>query len=218
MAGAFEEHLREAIALNRVRAPRYAALSGGASRPISRRLLLAERLLLPLAWALDRWARPYHRAGVPVLADVFEPMDRTPAFAPHLPIKADVRRRRPDVQALRRDVVRAWRRDGFAGAARVLERERTSLAAQPAFDGMVRHLVESALRVASLAGPHATLARKAGRPSTLPLSGLLLGMHLAGLGPAARLDDEAAPLQRAGLPILCGDVPPIAPYPRTDVA
>ena len=80
---AFERHLREAIALNQARAPRYAALSGGASLPISRKLILAERLLLPLAWALDRWARPYHAADVPVLADVFEPMRRAPAFVSH---------------------------------------------------------------------------------------------------------------------------------------
>ena len=110
-------------------------------------------------------------------------------------------------------MVRAWKAEGFAGAALVLDQARRALAAQPGFDGMVRHLVESALRVANLAGPHAALAREAGRPSTRLLSRLLLWMHLWGLGQAARLDDEAAPLQAAGLPILCRDVPPITPCP-----
>src|SRR5215207_3680309 len=78
--GPFEHHLREAIALNRERAPRYAALSDGASRPISRGLIAAEYLLLPVARWFDRRAASYHRAGIPLLEDLFVPMALTPAF------------------------------------------------------------------------------------------------------------------------------------------
>ena len=54
---AFERHLREAIALNRERAPKYAAISGGATRPISRALISAELALLPVARWFDAAAR-----------------------------------------------------------------------------------------------------------------------------------------------------------------
>ena len=80
---------------------------------------------------------------------------------------------------------------------------------------MLRHLVESALRVANVAEHHAALAEAAGLPSPRRLLSLLLQMHLWGFSFAARLDDEAAPLQAAGLPILCQDVPAITPYPAS---
>nr|MBA2571563.1 hypothetical protein [Gemmatimonadota bacterium] len=74
MSGAFETHLREAIALNRERLPLYAQLTDGASLPISRRLIRAELLALPLARYFDRRAQPYERAGIPLLSEAFVSM------------------------------------------------------------------------------------------------------------------------------------------------
>ena len=79
---------------------------------------------------------------------------------------------------------------------------------------MVRHLIESALRVANVAEHHSALARQAGLPSPRPLYSLLLRMHLWGFGPAGRLDDEAATLQAAGLPVLCQGRPSGCALPR----
>jgi hypothetical protein len=47
--------------------------------------------------------------------------------------------------------------------------------------------------------------------STAGLSRLVLRLHLFTLGDAAKLDALAAPIQARGIPILCQDVPPIAP-------
>ena len=215
MAEPFEQHLRDAIALNRTRAPSYAALGGDSARSISRRLILAERLLLPVAWAFDRWARRYHEAGIPLLTDVFEPINRVPPFRAYQAAPPEQPRIRTSARGLRGAVQRAWRTEGFAGASRVLNHIRLSLAAQPCFNCMVRHLTESALRVAHVAERHIRLASKAGLPSPCLLYSLLLRMHLWGFGLAARLDDAAAPLQAAGLPILCQDVPAISPYPAS---
>jgi hypothetical protein len=78
--GPFARHVREAIALNETRAPLYAALSGDASRPISRRLILAERAVLLIAPVFDRLAAPYHRAGISLFEDLFAPMASAPPF------------------------------------------------------------------------------------------------------------------------------------------
>lgn len=82
--GVFERHLRDAVRLNRDRAPRYAELSDGRSRSVSRQLIATEILLLPLARWFDRRVRVYHRAGVPVIAALFVSMDTTPPFADEL--------------------------------------------------------------------------------------------------------------------------------------
>src|SRR5205085_2238604 len=54
MLDAFTTHLRDAIALNRDRAATYARDSDGRSAALSRRLIRAERAILPLAGWLDR--------------------------------------------------------------------------------------------------------------------------------------------------------------------
>jgi len=76
--GVFEGHLREAIALNRARAPVYARLSQGRSRVVSEALILAERATLPLARWYDTRARPYHDAGVPLMPSMFVSMEGLP--------------------------------------------------------------------------------------------------------------------------------------------
>jgi hypothetical protein len=208
--GPFEHHLREAIALNRARAPRYAALSAGASRPISRGLIAAEYLLLPVARWFDHQAAPYHRAGIPLLEDLFVPMDRAPAFGSiHLVSGDGPRGSAVSPAATRRRVSRAYREGAFAGAASALAHELSALAGAPHTDCLVRHLLESALRLATLAPHHIARCAEHGLPSPAPLLARLLGMHLWGLTSAAALDRRARPLQLRGIPILAQDLPPI---------
>jgi hypothetical protein len=206
-----EHHLREAIALNRERMPLYAAETGGRSRGVSRRLIRSERLGLIAAWSIDRRAKPWLDRGVRVVCDDFVPMAWTPPFArrsgdppPSLAEYAE-----PDVGAIRRDARRALRSGGFPAASVVLERELDALAGTPAFHCMVRHLLESALRVANLAPRHAERARTVGMDSPERISRTLVDLHLHALGEAAALDRAAAPLQAEGVPIVCRDVPPI---------
>jgi len=211
--GHFESHIREAIALNRDRAPKYAALSNGASRPISRTLIVAERLIIPIARWFDRRAKPYQQAGVPLLESIFVPMSAAPPF---LPVRSagqrELRQSSPQPAAIRRHVGEAYRARSFPGAADALASELSALASAPGVDCLVRHLLESAHRVAQLAPVHVAAAQERGLRSPAPILARLLWLHLWSLGPAGALDRRARPLQARGIAILAQDLPPIPPH------
>ena len=210
--GPFERHLREAIALNRERAPRYAALSRGQSRAISNALIGAEIGLLPVARWFDAAARPYHAAGIPLLEDLFMPMASTPPFQDSRLMSAAaqvVSLKRP--RAIRQRVRRAFRAGSFAAAAAVLEEELALLAVDPETNCMIRHLLESAHRLTLMAPEQVEQARARGLRSPAPLLRRLLALHLWGLRAANALDRRALPLQRRGIAILAQDLPRVPP-------
>ena len=208
----FEIHVREAIALNRERAPRYAALSNGASRPISRTLIAAERLIIPIARWFDRRAAPYQQAGVPLLESIFVPMSGAPPFlavrhvGPH-----ELSQPAPQPAAIRRRVTAAYRARSFPGAADALASELTALASTPGVDCLVRHVLESAHRLSQVAPAHVAAAQERGLQSPARMLARLLWLHLWSLGSAAVLDRRARPLQARGIAILAQDLPPIPP-------
>lgn len=211
----FAGHLRDAIRLNRERLPRYAELTAGHSVPISRSLIRAERAAIPLALLVDAAAARHRRRGLRVGCDEWEPMERTPSFAaaaPAVPAGATPFRERRGRPVARR-IAAALRGDGFAGAEQAAQRELEALAGKPEHHCMLRHLLESAVRVAALAPLHVRDAERLGVVSPVGWSRRLLRLHLLGLPLATRLDTRAAPLQAAGVPILCRDVPPISPLP-----
>jgi hypothetical protein len=207
-AGPFERHIREAIELNRRRAPLYAEASAGVSLSLSRKLIRRERMLIPLARWLDRRDARYAAAGVPVLDELFVSMEGAPEFLPRVPAVPPTTRPAP-ARALAAALRGAWRRGGYAAAAAAIERELEGLAADPAYWCMRRHMLESALRLCLAEPRHVAAARVAGLPSPGWMHRLLLRLHLAGLPAAARLDAEAHPLQARGIPILCRDLPSI---------
>lgn len=209
--GYFERHLRDAIALNRERAPRYAALSGGASRPISRALIAAELLIVPLARWFDRRAAPYEHAGVPLLESLFVPMSAAPPFIDRPLSHRESGQHSPRPRGIRRRVVTAFRADWFPAAADALATELAALASEPGMNCLVRHLLESAYRLSRLAPVHVAAARARGLRSPAPLLARLLHLHLWALGPARVLDRWARPLQARGIAILAQDLPPIPP-------
>ncbi|HEY0970307.1 MAG TPA: hypothetical protein VGE02_04955 [Gemmatimonadales bacterium] len=185
---------------------------GGASLPVSRGLIAAERLLLPVARWYDRRAEPYHRAGVPLLESLFVPMTQAPAFGSVAPsVGATGARSGVRPTAIRRRVGRACRDGAFPAAASALADELAAMSDSPGYDCMVRHLLESARRLATLAPGHVALALERELPSPAPLLTGLFRMHLWGLGSAASLDRRARPLQARGITILAADLPPIPP-------
>lgn len=210
----FRAHLEEAIRLNRERLPLYARLTEGASVPLSRRLIRWERLALPVAWWVDRRARPWQARGVPVVSADFVSMDGVPEFRERAAEEPPpLSRFRPaDARRIRRELRAAYRGGGFPGVAEAARAELERLQGLPAYHCMLRHLLESVLRIATLAPEHAARAEAVGvRPPT-ELSRLLLWLHLSVLPEAAKLDARAAPIQARGIPILCQDVPPVPPH------
>ena len=198
----------DAIALNEARAPLYAVLSGGASVAISRQLILTERALLPVARWFDRRASVWERAGIPILEDVFVPMETAPAFAE----RGRTLRGTNDAPldgAVRSRVLRRYRDAGFEGAALALCEAIDAFSAEPGADCLVRHLLESARRLTVVAPGHIRAARERQMASPRWLLFLLLRLHLWGLAAARKLDLRARPLQERGIPILAQDLPPI---------
>lgn len=209
--GCMERHLREAIELNRARAPLYARLSAGASRRVSRRLIATERLALPLARLLDAYAERYQDAGIPVLCEDFVEMSGV-APAPDRRGPAPAGSFTPvEAGPLARRLRAARRAGGFGGTAAAADAEVARLAHQPEYHCMTRHMLESIRRVAGQAERYAGDADRLGVPAPTWISDVLLRLHLAALGESARLDRAAAPVQAAGVPIVCRDVPHIPP-------
>jgi hypothetical protein len=207
-----EIHLREAAHLNRQRMPLYSALTGGRSRGISRRLIWTERLAIPVAWYVDWRARRFLRAGIRVACDDFVPMAHTPAFRERILDPPPLSAFTPsDPRRIRRTIGQAYRSGGFPAASTVIEDEIEQLQSTPAFHCMMRHLLESALRISNQASVYEAQARERGLRSPAGVSRLMLDLHLSTLREAAKLDRRAAPLQAEGIPIICQDVPPIPP-------
>lgn len=71
----FYGHLVEAIELNRIRRDYYGDVTDGRTRSLSNRLILSERLCLPVARYFDAKARPFNEAGVGVVSEDFVSME-----------------------------------------------------------------------------------------------------------------------------------------------
>lgn len=208
--GCFGQHLREAMLLNEARAPVYAEWSAGRSEPISERLIRSERSALIVAARIDARARRFREAGIPIVCAEFVSMELTPPLpdAP-LPPPDEPFRDAVDAVALRERLSAAYGLGGFPGVAAEADAQMERLAATPRYHCMIRHLLESMWRIALLAPVHEAAAAERGMGSTRALSEMLLRLHLAVLAEGAELDRASAPLQAAGIPIVCVDVPPI---------
>lgn len=213
LAGGVEEHLREAIALNVARAPTYEAWGGRPARALSRALVRRERLLLPAARLADRYAGRYERAGVPLVSSLFVSMSGAPPLVDPLDPPPSPPAAAPDVRALGRRLRRAMTDGGATRVAAQLDHELDTLERHAPHEPMLRHLLESARRVAGGTQPLLRLAAERGLPSPERFLGWLLRTHLHGLGAGAALDRRARPLIARGIPILANDLPPIPPWP-----
>jgi len=206
--GCFEAHLLDAIALNQERAPRYAAASGGRSQAISSRLISSERTLLPVARRFDASAAAWQQAGVGVMCDEFVPIDRAPTFAAPVARPTATFAAQSGV-AIAAGLTAKLVAGGQPALRAAIEAELGDLAAAPEFHCMLRHVLESTRRAIDMAAAHELAAERLGLPSPHSLSRDYILAQLGGVALATGLDKAAAPLQAAGIPIVCRDVPPI---------
>lgn len=213
--GCFEAHLDEAIALNEARSPRYEALTGGASVRVSGHLITSERLTKWIARGFDRRAMRWQQHGVGILCDEFVSMELAPEFrerAERAPAPlASYDKRSAFLLAAKLTAQLTF--GGFEALSLALEDELAELEDTPEYHCMLRHTLESLLRASNLARVHARDAERLGLESPEALSRDLILTHIAALGLSTWLDNIAAPIQATGVPIICQDVPPIAPWP-----
>ena len=210
--GPFEEHLREAIRINLARLPHYASLTGGRSVFVSKALIYSERLSVPFAKLPDLWSIPYRKRGIPIVELEFISMERIPPFSDRLPFNPQ-----PLDRFVRRSGTRlilafltALIRGGWKESRVRVHKELRALESTPGFHVMLRHVLESMLRIAALAPIH----HRRSREQRLWISPNLLSLHLYvshlwALPFATWIDHRSAPLLAEGVPILFQDVPPI---------
>lgn len=210
----FRQHLQEAVQLNRERRDIYDRLSGGRSRSLSNRLILLERLTLPVASYLDRQAKRFQDRGIPILQQDFVSMQgvRSPFAPPRWKGVAS------DSQA---EAIQAWFSDYRKTLSRALERNDFEAIAEASYDllgrleeaetrtqvhwAMSKHLIESLGLAAMNASGYA--ARSEGE--TLRLSRNFLKVQSLGLLGSVSVDRKAQGLHQLGIGIVVNDVPEI---------
>jgi hypothetical protein len=92
----------------------------------------------------------------------------------------------------------------------VASRELVALGSDHTFHPMLRHLLESVVRISNLAPLHEKRRLELSiKGSTLGLSKWMFFSHFSAFQFATWIDAKAAPLHAEGLPIVYQDVPPI---------
>ena len=200
-------HLREAIDLNSERLEKYFAVSGGRSLPISLRLVTLERAILLVVPALEIPAKFYQKRGVPVLCLDMVPMADAPPFVERVSTPVEPYSPRSG-RKLKDKLARLYDQGNLEPLEEALETELAELHETPSYHCMTRHLLESILRSARLEPLYERMSVERGLPKPNFISKTFIRAQIRQLTKATEIDDEAAPLQAEGIPIICNDVPP----------
>jgi hypothetical protein len=218
--GHFLKHFRDAIGLYEERRVLYSQISDGLSDVLFRRILFKQKLAQPLAAALDLAARPYQKAGIPLLELDFVDMSSVPAFSERFPGIAPARSSFYVVR-IGKVTRKFWKALGAAdySALEALALDEIKILSQEKrLNALYRHLIESLARMASLAPQYEAAAREKSMSSPRWILKSALALHIAFLREACRLDEKALELQCLGIPILVQDLPPIPLKVNLDAA
>lgn len=212
--GGFYEHLADAIVINKARREHYSARTGGRTRRLSSYLIWFERATLPIAWNLDRRARPFIERGIPIVEADFVSMQKIlpPETPPRrggvAPAEAlgEVAAGLARLRALSKEAIP---RDGYAEiahASRALLDDLARIEARTDADFcMTRHFVES-LGLAS-ANAVGYSARSGGAVNALARS--FLRTQVLGLRFVLFFDRRTQPFLKEGVAIIKNDIPEI---------
>lgn len=203
--GHFTKHVSDAFKINTERLELYSTLSNGKSEIISRKLLRMEALLLPFAKLMDKEAKIYQEAGIPLLQIELMPMDLAP-------FKQKTITRYPlffplNTEKINDELKEVLETDNFILVADKAEEFIQKLEGEKGTHCLVRHFLESIRRSANYAPYHLAQAEEEGLKSPKKLIKNFIKLHLIGMKSAEKIDSLAFELQAQGLPILCQDVP-----------
>ncbi|MCP4135127.1 MAG: hypothetical protein GY754_29425 [bacterium] len=213
----FQVHLEEAIVKNTIRKTEYARWAETKSIPASQALQVSESLIameelsLPIAKIIDKQAIPWQEAGLSIVCHEFVSMDLAPDYSESWTAPAYSRTSQTN-NTYAADLRTAYYQGGFSGLSTKLEEIMTAVDAADAdkrYNCMLRHTLESMLRISNKAEEHAQMAAAAQMESTASFSWAILQLHLDTLDQVIELDDLAAPFHTQGIPIICQDVPVI---------
>jgi len=210
----FADHLKAAIALNRTRRDVYDRLSGGDSRSLSNLLIALETLSLPVAHALDSWAKGFQKRGIPAIKQDFVSMQNVPSpFAPPRWKGVASDQEASTIEGWLdeyRQVISAGIDDNdFQGVAQasydLLTRLESTESETRTHWAMTKHLVESL----GFAAMNAIDYAEQSGGETNRLSRNFLRYQSLGLRGSIGVDREAQTLHQRGIGILVNDIPPI---------
>ena len=223
----FRDHLEEAISQNEIRRSQYASMAvddrpeydlSEQSKAVSELLIKGEKMgvlasYLPTCfWKginFDRAAKKYQQAGIPIVCEDFVPIEEVP----------DIRLYQRPFPVLEGRYLGRSEYDfddealaDFESVANVLEQEIERLSIEPRFNCLLRHVLESALRISKHAPIYIDMAKMKGLPSPEKLLWKMIRSHFWPMNEVMEIDRRAAALQARGIPIVCNDLPAISPY------
>jgi hypothetical protein len=207
----FTKHLSDATQLNTERRPLYEARSNGKSVPLSELLMASERIGLLTAAPLEALEWPLRADGINVLCEDLVPMSLTPAFPSTLTPPTEQSYDPAATESVHQDLLSAWHDGGYPQLLRTSEDWLRNLEGAGPYHCMVHHLLESVARAAALAPGQVERADVHGKgvlATAIIHAFIYEQIEFIQLG--RHFDNMAAPLQAEGLPIICGDVPPIS--------
>lgn len=204
------EHLTVAVRLNQARRPLYAYWSQNQSLAVSDALIALENELLQKAVLSDFASFVFQVQGIPLLCKEYVSMDLVPRFKSHSPAPWPLLQnfKSVNIQKLSQELQTANEAKNFAAVVEISKKWLNLLQGEPHFNCLTRHFIESIARAAALAPEQEALSRQVGL-SSLDISKLFIRAQMSSLTPAESIDRKAAPLQSAGIPIICQDVPTI---------
>lgn len=210
----FRQHLREAIALNTARRPVYEAMSGGASRRVSKRLVLVERATSLWAAWIDFRARRWQKKGIHIVAGDFASMEHVrPASSPPQwrgrMTKAQQDQLEDRLDVMRKDVKRSLEGSRWVEAARRADAELAAVEGLEAAWGchlaMTKHTIE---QVGFAALNAATWSRQS-NGGTDGLARHFVWALRVGIWGGPAIDAMAQEGQAGGAAVVVNDVPEI---------
>lgn len=209
----FENHLKEAVQINQLRAPLYSELSQGKSLMVSRQIINFEESLIffnHLFFAnYEKWAEPYNEKGIPILCEYFVSMKNVPSFIPKYqngsPFAKDYLEIDPYILA--RNLSYIKKKHGLQALDEELQKWLLLLEKEPRLNCMLRHVLESIKRIIQFLPSQELRASNLNLSSPRWIAEKLISSHIMMISNFVKLDELAAPLNIEGLPILCQDVP-----------
>lgn len=205
-----DQHLQEAIDLNKARRPLYSALTQGKSEAISDELIQSEELTLKSIGGLLNLAVAWWVKDVPIVCKEYIPMSRSPAFSESFlsPLPSE----KPNWIAPVSTMFALQWAYIFHGRKRLIEVAREEfhkLHLPDHYQCMSKHILESIIAAASAADELEALSQAKGAPDPWWINILTVQSHILYVYIGAKVDRMSEELHQQGIPIICHDVPSI---------
>jgi len=209
----FQIHLKTAIVTNRERRQRYADLSHGKSKKISRILIFVEKIGLLMAKKYDSKSLPYIERGMTVLCDELLSPRPIPEFEAYVEPTGYVPEKfiSSGGTKLTRQLSHALKHNGFAAVAQIAKDKLNELKLRPSFNCLLRNDMTTIYKASSLAPKYIAQSKALGLESTEKLYRKFLKSVISILPFVDGIDRQAFPIQKQGVPIICQDFPEARP-------